>query len=292
MSHRTLERVYVRMLFDPAFVAAVYEDADAALSGLDLEPDERAHLVGVDRRAWGHDPLRRYRALRTLAEEFKASTTLALAATRSLGSLDGYFSSPEFHRAVQQRGSLALSFADFLERLVVERSVAEPQLADVIRLERMLAGCRRQLDAAPAVAEPPGAVDARQAVAFAPGHAIGRFNAHVVEAVNVAERYLFEVGLMPAVALCEDAPRLEPLPAFAAEPAYLLALPSASGVSLMPVDADYFHLLAQFSAGPRPLGQAAEAAVALGVPRDDVDGMIASLLEEGVVVRRPLSVVR
>ena len=83
--------------------------------------------------------------------------------------------------------------------------------------------------------------------------------------------------------LCEDAPRLEPLPACVAEPAYLLALPSASGVSLMPVDADYYRLLDQFSAGPRPLGEAARAAVALGVPREDVDGMVASLLEEGVL---------
>jgi hypothetical protein len=148
MSHRTLERVYVRMLFDPAFVAAVYADADAALAGLDLGEDERAHLVAVDRRAWGHDPLRRYRTLRTLAEEFKASTTLALGATRSLASLDAYFSSEEFHAAVQGRGSLALSFADFLERLVAERGIAEPQLGDVIRLERMLARCRRDLDRA------------------------------------------------------------------------------------------------------------------------------------------------
>src|SRR4029079_12482475 len=92
MSHRTLERVYVRMLFDPRFVAAVYEDADRALAGLDLEPAERLQLVAVDRRAWGHDPLRRYRTLRTLSEEFKATTTIVLAATRSLASLDAFFS--------------------------------------------------------------------------------------------------------------------------------------------------------------------------------------------------------
>ncbi len=48
MSHRTLERVFVRMLFDPAFVEAVYADAGEALAGLDLEPDEVANVVGTD----------------------------------------------------------------------------------------------------------------------------------------------------------------------------------------------------------------------------------------------------
>ncbi len=288
MSHRTLERVYVRMLFDPAFVAEVYTDAERALADLDLEPHERAQLVGVDRRAWSHDPLRRYRTLRTLTEEFQASTTLALAATRSLASLDAYFSSAEFHAAVQGRGSLALSFATYLQRLVAERGVDIPQLPEVLRLERMRARCRRDLDAAsPSPSEPVAAVDASTSLALAPGHAVGRFDANVVETINVVERYLFEVGLMPAVALCEDAPRLDALPPLSGEPTHLLALPSSSGISLMPIDSDYFHLLDQFSSGPRPLGDAARAAVAAGVPRNDVDGMVESLLEEGVLVRSP-----
>lgn len=282
MSHRTLERVYVRMLFDPTFVAEVYTDAERALADLDLEPHERAQLVGVDRRAWSHDPLRRYRTLRTLTEEFQASTTLALAATRSLASLDAYFSSAEFHSAVQGRGSLAISFATYLERLVAERGVDIPQLPEVLRLERMRARCRRDLDAAPPAA-PITTVDAKTPLALAPGHAVGRFDANVVETINVVERYLFEVGLMPAVALCEDAPRLDALPPLSGEPTYLLVLPSSSGISLMPVDSDYFHLLDQFSSGPRPLGDAARAAVDAGVPKDDVDGMVESLIEERVL---------
>jgi hypothetical protein len=285
MSHRTLERVYVRMLFDPGLVAAVYEDAERALAGLDLEPAERAQLVAVDRRAWGHDPLRRYRTLRTISEEFKATTTIVLAATRSLASLDAFFSSPEFHDAVQHRGSLALSFALYVERLRLERPVDAPQLADVLRLEAMLAGCRRELQNDAPVELPENlALDARSRLRFAPGHAIGRFNANAVEAVNATERYLFEVGLMPAVALCDDAPRLEALPPVSEEPTYLLALPSSSGVSLMPLDADYYHLLSTFSSGPAPLGAAASAARAAGVSPEDVDTMVTSLVEEGVIV--------
>lgn len=285
MSFHTLERVYVRMLFDPAFADRVYEDAEAALSGLDLDAGERAQLVAVDRRAWGHDPLRRYRTLRTLAEEYKASTTIALAATRSLAALDAFFSSPEFHGAVQERGSMALAFAAFLGRLVAERPVDAPQLADVVRLEAMLARCRRELGRAAGDApEPPESVDGATALALAPGHAVGRFNANAVAAVNAAERYLFEVGLMPAVALCDDAPRLEPLPPVSEEALYLMALPSSAGVSLLPIDADYFALLDQFSGGPERVAAASSRAVRRGVARDDLPTMLGSLLEEGVLV--------
>ena len=279
MSYRMLERVYVRMLFDPAFAAKVYEDAEAALAGLDLDESERAQLVAVDRRAWAHDPLRRYRTLRVLAEEFKASTTIALAATRSLGSLDAFFSSPEFHASVQERGSMAAAFSRYLERLVVERPIAAPQLPDVLRLEAMLARCRRDLEARELVEATPAAVGPETRVGLAPGHAIGRFNANVVEAVNAAERYLFEVGLMPAVALCEDAPRLEELPSVVDESVYLLALPSTSGVSLLPVDEDYYRLLSRFDGGPARIADAARC----GLPREDVETMLGSLLEEGVL---------
>ena len=284
MGHRTLERVYVRMLFDPAFVDAVYASAEVALADLELSEAERAGLVRVDRRAWAHDALRRYRTLRTLAEEYQASTTLLLAATRSLASLDAFFSAREFHDAVQGRGSLALAFADFMERVARERCPVAPHLGDVLRLERLRARCRRALDASVSPAPLPERVDARTELALAPGHGVGRFNANVVEAVNVAERYLFEVGLMPAVALCEDSPRLAELPPVATEAAYLLAMPSASGIVFVPLDADYFAVLDAFATGSRPLGTAALAAVEAGVAREDVDTMVESLLEEGVLV--------
>ena len=286
MSHRTLERVFVRMLFDPAFVDAVYSDAASALAGLDLAPDEVANIVGTDRRAWGHDPLRRLRTLRTLDDEFKASSTMILAATRSVGSLDEFFSSRQFHDAVQHRGSLAGAFGEFLERVRVARAGDVPLLEDVLRLEAMLAGCRRAVTSGPAGDQPvsdatAGGVNRDWTVGFVAGHVVGRFDANVVEAVNAVEKYLFEVGLMPAVALCEDAPRLSGVPRAANVPAYLLALPSGATVSLMPVDGDYFALLDAFSKGPRRLGDAFRRAK--GVSREDLETMAESLIEEGVL---------
>src|SRR5215470_14178893 len=91
MSHHTLQKLLVRMLFDDAFVDEVYADPERSLGEFDLTGAERSQLINVDRRAWRHDPLRRKRTLRTLAEEFKISTTIALAETRSLASLDRFF---------------------------------------------------------------------------------------------------------------------------------------------------------------------------------------------------------
>ena len=109
MSYHTLQRVVVRMLFDDAFVAALYSNPEETLANLDLSTSERAQLLAVDRRAWGYDSLRRRRTLRTLVEEFKISTTRVLAETRSLASLDSFFSSEHFHRSVQERGSISLN---------------------------------------------------------------------------------------------------------------------------------------------------------------------------------------
>lgn len=267
MSYRTLERLFVRLLFDPSLVDAMHADPDRALSGLDLEPHERAQLLAVDRRAWRHDPLRRRRTLRTLVDEFKCSTTMALAESRSLASLEAFFSSPEFHACVQERESMALAFGRFLERFGDERGLGATHLPDVARLETSLARCRRELTGP---RRPPVAPGVTRVAA---GHAAGRYNANVIDAMNTVERYLFEVGLMPAVALCDDAPRLGELPPVADEPVFLLALPSATGVSLMPIDADYCAVIRHFADGaPLP-----------DIPADDLRVMIDSLCEEGVL---------
>ncbi|HEY6401740.1 MAG TPA: hypothetical protein VI479_10050, partial [Blastocatellia bacterium] len=114
MSHHTLQKLMVRMLFDGEFVEAVYAAPERALAGLDLTEAERGQLLGVDRRAWLHDPLRRRRTLRTLIEEFKVSTTIILAETRSLESLERFFSSRFFHNSIEERGSMGMAFAEFL----------------------------------------------------------------------------------------------------------------------------------------------------------------------------------
>ena len=141
-----MQKLVVRMLFDEALVKAIHQNPGEALAGLALTESERAQLLRVDRRAWRHDALRGRRTLRTLAEEYKISTTILLAETRSLASLENFFSSSFFHTAVQERGSLGMAFSEFLLDGCRHGAWKAPQLPDLVRLEAALVACRRSLE--------------------------------------------------------------------------------------------------------------------------------------------------
>jgi hypothetical protein len=133
-----LQRVAVRMLFDAAFADAVYRDPDAALAGLPLTAAERGWLRHPDRRAWGADPLRRWRALTGLLEEYPVTGALARRVHGDFAGLDAFFSSSVFHGCIQARGSLALAFGDFVA------AHADPRVRAAARIERAIARVRRR----------------------------------------------------------------------------------------------------------------------------------------------------
>lgn len=123
-----LQRFAVRMLYDPSLVAQIYEGRP--VDG--LSEAERSLLTAGPRRAWGTDRLRRSRTLQALLEEFSAS-----AAVTGLPVLHGFFSAPEFHDCIQQRGRLTEAFGRWLEPLagrvaVLERSIAQSRRDDPI----------------------------------------------------------------------------------------------------------------------------------------------------------------
>ena len=239
MSHHALQELVVRMLFDDAFVDAVHADADQALAGADLTEAERAQLLSVDRRAWRHDALRRRRMLRALVEEFKVSTTVILAETRLLASLEQFFSSSFFHQSIQERGSLARAFSEFLLDGHQRQQWSAPQIPDLVRLEAAIAACRRRLarEGAYEATELPATISDRARVRLAPGCDVASFQANVIETIQHVERYLFELSMMPAMALCDDAPRLTDLPAVDSQKkVYLLFSPGTSGISITHLD--------------------------------------------------------
>jgi hypothetical protein len=245
MSHHTLQKLVVRMLFDEVFVDEIYSAPEQALSEFDLTATERRQLLGVDRRAWRHDPLRRKRTLQSLVEEFKISTTIVLSETRSLASLDRFFSSPFFHRSVQDRGSMGLAFAEFLLDGSHRGLWTAPQIPDVVRLETAIAGCRRALASESGdPAELPATISDRARVKLVSGYDVASFQANVIPTIQHVEQYLFELSLMPAMALCDDAPRLSGLPA--CEPqkkVYLLFGPGAAGISITNLEKPDFLVL-------------------------------------------------
>jgi hypothetical protein len=105
VSHLAAQRAIVRMLFDDQFAAAARRDP-ALLSSL---PESlRSQLLAVDPRAFHLDGHRHKRALEVLREEFPHST-------RELPELARFFSSQEFHRCVDENGSMIFAFAQFLD---------------------------------------------------------------------------------------------------------------------------------------------------------------------------------
>lgn len=246
MSYHALQRLLVRMLFDEEFTTQVYANPEQTLGHPDLTVAERAQLLGVDRRAWRHDALRIRRTLRTLVEEFKVSTTVILAETRSLASLEQFFSSSFFHQSIEQRGSMARAFSEFLLDGYQQQRWGAPQIPDLVRLESAIAGCRRGLarEGEHEAGELPETINDRARVKLAPGCDVASFQANVIETIQHVERYLFELSLMPAMALCDDAPRLTGLPAVDVQKkVYLLFSPGASGISITNLEKAAYLLL-------------------------------------------------
>ncbi|HEX2488469.1 MAG TPA: hypothetical protein VHR27_03645 [Blastocatellia bacterium] len=246
MNYHTLQKLMVRMLFDEELVEEVYAAPDRALAGLDLTESERSQLLSVDPRAWRSDALRRRRTLRTVVEEYKISTTIILAETRSLASLERFFSSQFWRRSVEERGSMGLAFAEFLLDGSRCGEWNAPQIPDVVRLEAAIAGCRRTLasEGNHEAGEFPAAISDRMRVKLAPGHDVASFQANVIETIQHVEQYLFELSLMPAMALCDDAPRLSGLPEVNVQKkVYLLFGPGAAGISITNLDKSDFLVL-------------------------------------------------
>ena len=121
--HLAAQQALVRMLFDPAFAARVRREPEAALP--ELPSTLRAQLAAIDPRALKLDRLLRQRTLRTLFDEYKASTTLFLARARKLLRARRASSArAPFHDAIASARPLAFAYADFLGDAAVATSSA------------------------------------------------------------------------------------------------------------------------------------------------------------------------
>ena len=210
MSHQDLARVAVRLLHDPVLAAAVA--AGERLPG--LSDEELGWLRVVDPRAWEVDALRPARVLKGLVDEFPGSTALALGHTRSAAALRGFFQCPAFHDEVQARGSLAEGYARHLRALAGGR----PELEGLLQLELAQARARREIDLRPARLEGPGLVRARGVGAVV-------VEANALENLNRLEQLLFELSLLPPLALAADGPGLPALLPPSAERLHLVVTP-------------------------------------------------------------------
>jgi hypothetical protein len=289
-----VQRVVVRLLFDPVFVAAVYEDPKRALDGLDLDPALTAQLLRNDRRLWNADRLRRSRALKILLDEFKVASTLALLESRKLAFLDAFFSSPFFHGAVRDRSYMALAFAGYLDDALRAGRLRSPQLDCALKLEAAMARSRRLLREArrgrDALLRPLGGAKPGERWAVRAGVGAVLLPGGALALIQHVEKYLFEVSQVPALALCDDPPSPEPLPRLddAAVEAYLLEPQPGGKVDLSGISPSFARVL---QACARPLDAEAllRALAPHGIGRDDALDYAGQLLEAGVLRRLQVS---
>lgn len=99
-----LQRLAVRMLYDEGFRARVLGGDEP------IHVEDRALVAAVDPRAWSTDPYRLGRTLSAILSELPVTGAL-LGASRALQ----FFRSAAFHSAIQERGSLVLSFGGWAE---------------------------------------------------------------------------------------------------------------------------------------------------------------------------------
>ena len=205
MSHQDLQRVTVRMLFDPRFAARVHDGEPVP----ELSAQELGWLRATDPRAWTVDHQRPARTLNELTAEFPVSTALVVGRTRQAATVQAFFQSTEFHAAVQDRGSLDVAFARYLARLDLD-----PHLADIVALEAAQARIRREVEV------PPARMDglASGQVVRARGVAAVQVDIATLDAMNRIEERLFALRLVPAAALAHDAPGLPDLPPRSGQP--------------------------------------------------------------------------
>jgi hypothetical protein len=100
-----IQRLAVRMLYDPSLVTRVYNGTP--VDG--LSEADRAMLTTSPPAAWGADPLRPSRTLQALIEEFPVS-----AAVTGISPLHGFFVSEDFHRCIQERRRLVEAFGGWM----------------------------------------------------------------------------------------------------------------------------------------------------------------------------------
>jgi hypothetical protein len=278
MPHTALNRVIVRMLFDPTLVEQIYAAPKSVLDPLGIPQDLQQNLLETDKRAWGVDHERRKRSLHSLMGEFPCSTTIALAHTRKYARLEAFFSSDEFHQCVQRRESMTSAFVAYLRGLDAAGEIPEPQFSDILTIETQMAACRRDLSAPPQRLLP-------HQLCRAPGVAVQQVNAETINAINEVERYLHDLSMLPAIALCDDKPPFPTLPPRAdANQVFLLLRPRDGAIQLSPVSV-VIHDAMQEAAAPLDAQKFIRKMGKRGLSKAHCQQLITTLVQEELLLQ-------
>lgn len=257
MNPRAIQRAVVRMLFEPAFVAAIH--GARAVPG--LGEAERALLRRVDRRAFATDPFRRARAVQAIVEEFPCS-----AAAIGLTRVEAFLASPEFLRCLAGRASMGLEFAGWLAE----------QAAGVGRIEAAMARLRRVevADARPGTLR----CAPRLAPLSLPTGSLGWYEA--------TRAWL---GAAPLQTLAEQTlpagpPRRSPVRGRDPGEEHLLLEASEGGEMSLGTASEALVRLLRFAQRPRTRVELEREAQLRGAGRDEASEVIDDLVAQGLIV--------
>lgn len=276
MPHKALNRIVVRMLYDPKFQEEVYLRPRDVMDPLGIPVGLQDSLLQNDRRAWNLDTQRRKRSLQGLMEEFPCSSTLVLAHTKSLSTLDSFFSSDIFHKCIQNRGSMPLSFIEYLSSLGKGEPLQENLFKDILALEAAKATVRRAHSA-------PKAELKIKEVVCQPGVLCGSFTNVTIDNINIIEEYLYELSLIPAIALCNDKPDFPQLKESKSKaPFFLMLQPKDGDIAISPVSIvihDALNLLQKPLTESRFLGLMQNK----GLKAQSANQLLSSLIQQNLV---------
>jgi len=134
MSAQALQRMLIRVMFDPSLLEALRSEPEQVMGMESLSTHELTDLLSQDPRAFRTDSHRSSRHLQALLEEYPVSVHHFTQGNP--GRLLSFFSSARFHDAIQQWTSIRKAF----ERYLVEQ--APPEFEPLISLEGAIATSR------------------------------------------------------------------------------------------------------------------------------------------------------
>lgn len=244
-----LQQAMVRMLFDPAYIQAVYAGPVP-----DLTEPERSLLLRVDPRAWTTDAYRRSRGVHALIEEYPVT-----AAVMGIPQVDAFFSSARFAATLAQRGSLGVDFGDY----------AAEQAGPVAQLEQAIARARRAERGRGGISTRPGVEPL-----VLPGGALAFY-------ATLRQR----LGPNPIQTLASNWVRV-PLPAFDGAPDPVLVERSDEGEVGISGASEALVKLLTVALTPRERPALVELTVELGCTEAEGEELIDDLLSETLLVTR------